>query len=244
MIGSHPGGIALTKRLIALGKLAAPARVLDLGAGEGESVVYLREQGFEALGIDRADAGDRVVRQDMRATSFPDVSWDACLAECSVSVCGDGKRALKEACRILKPGGSLLLSDVFFRREDAPFLSLDGPLTLDGWKRAFTEAGFVLRALADETALWREFFLASLWNGNADAGFCGFFREAGKAGCGYFLAWLQKGEEHGVMGSDAGMVETGVLLRADSDASGTGSGGEGGSGSDPRHERFKRRPGL
>lgn len=205
MIGAHPGGLALTRRLLELAGIEeatgayvrpdniCPIKILDLGAGLGESVQFLRELGWDAQGIDRTLKEDLVTAGDITALSLPDASYDFCLAECSFSVCGDGQAALREAYRILRPGGSLLLSDVFFQKETAPCLSMPEPLTAACWERAFEKAGFVIQKTQDETALWREFFLESLWNDNADSAFCDFFRETGKAGCGYFLAWLKKG---------------------------------------------------
>lgn len=224
MIGAHPGGIRLTKRLLELTGInvqkppaeapdldsngwmeafvpgsATAGNVLDLGAGMGESVRYLRALGYDAAGIDTQIRTDNrsadqtfVTQGDMRALTFPDGSYDLCLAECSIAVCGDGPAALREAYRVLRPKGSLLLSDVFFRKDSAPCLSMPGPLTFSLWEQESARAGFVIRKSRDETALWKEFFLESLWNGNAEDGFCSFFQEAGKSGCGYFLAWLQK----------------------------------------------------
>lgn len=224
MIGAHPGGVQLTRRLFEIAGISVPdmqrsagiavsragttGKALDLGAGTGESVRCLRLLGYDAVGIDRnagtggASTSDKtasgfVIPGDMTALPFPDGSFDLCLAECSVAVCGDGPEALREAYRVLRPGGSLLLSDVFFHKEQAPSLSMPEPLTFSCWERETARAGFSLRKSSDETALWREFFLESLWNDNADEAFCSFFQEAGKAGCGYFLAWLWKGEMNG-----------------------------------------------
>ena len=176
--------------------------MLDLGAGSGETVRYLRSLGYDAAGIDReadvtlhSPGANPVTAGDMTALPFSDGTYDLCLAECSVAVCGDGLAALREAYRVLRPGGSLLLSDVFFAKENAPCLSMPGPLTLSCWEREFRRAGYVIEKISDETALWKEFFLESLWNDNADDAFCGFFKEAGRAGCGYFLAWLKKPEQ-------------------------------------------------
>ena len=128
----------------------------------------------------------------MTHLDFADEMFDVCLAECSVSVCGDGMAALGEAWRVLRPGGSLLISDVFFGKKDAPAMSMKEPLTRECWEVAFRNSGFEIQAVQDETELWKEFFLESLWNGNAEETCCEFFRAAGKAKCGYFTAWLRK----------------------------------------------------
>ncbi len=198
MIGAHPGGVELTKRLLALSDVKPPAKVLDLGAGSGASIHCLNDLGYEGVGVDlAAGTDDLVLEEDMIALPFADESYDLCLAECSVSVCGDGPLALREAYRVLRRGKSLLLSDVYFKKDCAPCLSMPGPMTQSLWEQEIQKAGFTIQKFQDETALWRAFFLESLWNDNADAACCDFFKAAGKAGCGYFLAWLKKGEEDG-----------------------------------------------
>lgn len=197
MIGGHPEGLRLTKRLLALAEGLKKGRALDLGAGDGGTARYLRNMGWTAEAVDLWPAGDGVRKGDMRSLPFADGSFELCLAECSLAVCGDGPGALREACRVLKPSGMLLVSDVFFSRPEAPSLSMGGPLTCRRWEEAFRKAGFLLTKWEDASALWREFFLESLWNGNADEACADFFRRAGKAGCGYFLARLEKGEKDG-----------------------------------------------
>ena len=158
-----------------------------------DPLYYLKKQGFRMTALDLEPAGPEVEEGDMRSLLLPEECFDFCLAECSVSVCGDGDAALKEAYRVLKKGGVFLLSDVFFRQENAPALSMKRPLTLACWQEAFTEAGFRQEAFRDETAAWKEFFLECLWNGSAGPESQEFFREAGRAGCGYFLTCLRKG---------------------------------------------------
>ena len=197
MIGSHPGGQEMTARLLTLSGLRPPARILELGAGEGKTAAYLRTLGFEVRAVDLKPSGPGVEQGDIRRLDFAGESFDCCLAECTVSGCGDGNAALKEAFRVLKKNGCLLIADVFFKKKKAPSLSMREPLIWNCWKEAFEKAGFQIEKGEDETEAWKEFFLESLWNGNAEESCVDFFIEAGKAGCGYFLACLMKGEKNG-----------------------------------------------
>ena len=59
--------------------------------------------------------------------------------------------ALRESCRLLRTGGLLLWSDVFFSPPE-PLL---------------TAAGFVLLAAEDMTPQWKEYYIDALWRGDA-----------------------------------------------------------------------------
>lgn len=147
----HPGGAEHTRRLLALAALPRGASILDLGAGAGESVRLLRELGFEACGLDLEPRSPLVEEGDLLRAPFPDGSFDAVLSECSFYVSGDVPGALREARRLLRPGGRLLLSDVEFT-----------PL------RPLAEAaGFTVLREEDLTPLWREYYLEALWREEA-----------------------------------------------------------------------------
>lgn len=144
----HPGD---TKRLIALADLQPGARVLDLGAGDGDGVRLLRLLGYDACGIDRKAAPD-VDEGDLLRTGFADASFDAVMSECAFFVSGDVPGALRESARLLKSGGTLLLADVFF----------EDPVSL------LEAAGLRLIVKEDWTDAWREYYLRSLWEGTAE----------------------------------------------------------------------------
>ena len=120
MIGLHPGGKEMTVRLLDLSGICPPARILELGAGGGAAAGYLKSLGFEVKAIDLNPAGPDVEPGDMRKLDFAEESFDCCLAECSISGCGDGGAALREAFRVLKQDGCLLVSDVFFIKKMHP----------------------------------------------------------------------------------------------------------------------------
>ena len=65
MLG-HPGGEKHSRYLIELSFLTPPAKWLDMGAGDGETVNLLRSLGFEAEGIDLSPRGENVTQGDFR----------------------------------------------------------------------------------------------------------------------------------------------------------------------------------
>ena len=144
---SHPGAQAHTRHMLALAGLPEGARVLDMGAGAGEALTLLREHGFDARGIDLEPRSADVERADFLRAPFPDGSFDAVLSQCAFFVSGDPRAALREACRLLRPNGTLLLSDVFFEEPGA----------------MLEEARFEITHREDMTPLWRAYYIDALW---------------------------------------------------------------------------------
>ena len=164
-MNGHPGGEAHTRRMLALADLQPGASVLDMGAGGGEAVRLLRAAAYDARGIDREIGGEGVEQGDFLHLPYPDESFDAVLSQCAFFVSGDVPGALREAKRLLKRGGKLLLSDVFF----------EAPLPL------LTAAGFTVLHREDLTPQWREYYLEALWREETDC--CAL----PKGKCGYWL---------------------------------------------------------
>lgn len=168
----HPGGTDAALRLVELAGLAPPCRIIDLGAGSGESVRRLRALGFDAVGIDLEPGAD-VECGDILAPPFGDASFDAALSECSFFLTGDPERALREAARLLRPGGKLLYSDVCAGGE--------------AWlRRAALAAGLRAETVEDITDEWKRYYIEALWRGEAEC------PHHGVRNCRYIYAVLRK----------------------------------------------------
>ncbi len=123
----RPGGLELTERAALLCRFPPGAELLDVGCGSGVTVNYLRDRhGCNAGGIDLSLA---LIKEGLerdpslplmpgRAEAIPlaDQSLDGIFCECVLSLLEDPVRALREFHRTLRPGGKLVISDLYLRR--------------------------------------------------------------------------------------------------------------------------------
>lgn len=97
--------------------LRAGERVLDLGTGPGTAAAAAQQRGGRVVGIDFSEAMIAEARRrnpeidfktgDVHALAFGDAEFDVVIANLVIHHLGDPDRALKEAQRVLKPGGRL-----------------------------------------------------------------------------------------------------------------------------------------
>jgi arsenite methyltransferase len=144
--------------------------VLDLGSGAGADVlISARRVGAtgKAIGLDMTDEMLALARGNaeqagvqnvefhkgyIEAIPLPDASVDVVISNCVLNLSGDKPRVLREAARVLRPGGRFAISDVIADEDmdDATRADMQkwtgciaGALTKQEFEKALVDAGLV-----------------------------------------------------------------------------------------------------
>jgi arsenite methyltransferase len=153
----------------ALAELHEGEVVLDLGSGGGIDVLLsARRVGStgKAYGLDMTDEMLALARENQRKAGvtnveflkgeieqipLPDASVDVIISNCVINLSADKRRVLREAFRVLRPGGRFAVSDVVVRGEVPPAVRrsmelwvgcVAGALEEAEYQRLLAEAGF------------------------------------------------------------------------------------------------------
>ncbi|MDO5484592.1 MAG: methyltransferase domain-containing protein, partial [Desulfovibrionaceae bacterium] len=175
----RPGGTALTRHGLALCGFSPGQRILDIGCGVGASMAVLANSGLCAVGLDREyrlTGPFSFVRADAGAPPFARCSFDGLLCECVLSLLPEPEIALRRFAAILRPGGRLLLTDLYLR--DVPVASpvqpspsvpnascLSGTRSCGDMDSLLQRAGLRIRYFEDHSAALKELAARLLWYG-------------------------------------------------------------------------------
>ena len=163
----HPGGLRLTNRLGRLMGIRGNDLVLDLASGNGSSALALsRTFRCRVIGLDFGRQATEQAIIANREAAVPGRAWfmqgdaesppfksrifDGTVLECSLSLFPDKERAIAQTASMLKPGGTLGISDVTVAPNSLPrelegslgqMLCLTHALDAEGYVRLLEGAG-------------------------------------------------------------------------------------------------------
>jgi len=154
----------------ALAELRPGETVLDLGSGGGIDVLLSARRvgpAGKAYGVDMTDemlalanenkrqagvVNVEFLKGEIESIPLPDHSVDVIISNCVINLSADKDRVLREAFRVLKPGGRLAVSDVVVRGEMPPNVRqsvllwvgcVAGALEEKDYRKKLETAGFV-----------------------------------------------------------------------------------------------------
>jgi arsenite methyltransferase len=153
----------------ALAELKPGETVLDLGSGGGIDVLLSAKRvgpAGKAYGLDMTDEMLNLAREnkkrsgienveflkgEIEAIPLPDNSVDVIISNCVINLSADKDKVLREAFRVLKPGGRFAVSDVVTKGEMLPEIRekvllwvgcIAGALEENEYRSKLTAAGF------------------------------------------------------------------------------------------------------
>lgn len=190
--GIRPGGTELTERALAYCTFDAGSFLLDIGCGNGVTLSYLQAvHGLTGVGIDaspvllseagKRSPGVRLTCARGHRVPFRGNVFDGVILECTLSLIDDRVGALREAHRVLRSRGRIILSDVYARNpRGIPKLRslpmdccLRGAMSQERLLEHVRAAGFEIDLWEDHSDLLKEFAVQLVWSYGSVADFLG-----------------------------------------------------------------------
>ena len=169
---------------VALASLKEGETVLDLGAGAGFDCFLAANRAGEkgrVIGVDMTPEMIEKARENANKSGYKNVEFrlgeienlpvadnsvDALISNCVINLSPDKPRVFKEAFRVLKPGGRLMVSDITLLKELPDFIRdsiaayvgcISGALIRDEYLKVIKDAGFQNVEIVDEAVFPVEF---------------------------------------------------------------------------------------
>jgi len=164
---------------VALASLKEGDTVLDLGSGAGfDCFLAANKVGSQGkvIGVDMTPEMLDKARENARKGKYENVEFrlgeienlpaadnsvDVIISNCVINLAPDKARVFKEAFRVLKPGGRLMVSDIVLLKELPDFIKnsiqayigcISGAVMKDEYLEAVKAAGFQEVRIVDETS--------------------------------------------------------------------------------------------
>jgi arsenite methyltransferase len=180
----RPGGFQLTERAISQCEFGENPRLLDAGCGTGATVDFLRKKfRYDVIALDissslfssGSDNKDTFpfIQGDTRQLPFRDAAMDGILCECVISLLEKPCLAFAEFSRVIRPGGYLMVSDLYDRGGNAAYQHIETNGVEDlkrmpsriATEDLFSVAGFELVTWEDHTIYLKELAAQLILNG-------------------------------------------------------------------------------
>ena len=192
----HPGGAELTIKAGETAGMKEGENLIDIGCGTGASMRLLKDTfGVDTFGIDIMSTNDGI-KADASEIPFEDCSFDYALMECVVTLLEDIPSALKEARRVLKKGGKLIISFLCSK----PGCGYEGSLSSDSIVSHLKDAGFSIESISDESDYLKRYLVDIIFKYDSFESFAKLVKKKYgydidcniPAKCGYTLIIAQK----------------------------------------------------
>ena len=164
---------------VALASLREGETVLDLGSGAGFDCFLAASKvgrNGRVIGVDMTPEMIEKARENASKGNYTNVEFrlgeienlpvadnsvDVVISNCVINLAPDKRKVFKEAFRVLKPGGRLMVSDIVLLKELPEFIKnsieayigcLSGAIMKDEYIEAIKAAGFQEVSILDETS--------------------------------------------------------------------------------------------
>lgn len=182
----------MTERALRFCRFPPESVLLDIGCGNGVTLAHVREvHGLRAVGIDRSttllDEARRrhadlsLIFGTAGSLPFLPESFDGVILECTLSLVEDCLTTLREGHRVLRPGGYIIVSDIYLRKERAASglkslakeCCLRGARSKDKLFESLDASGFTVDLWEDHSAALKEYAVRLVWSYGSIPSFLG-----------------------------------------------------------------------